>query len=760
MYSRSGLTLFVCLFLAAVPTGADEKHAKRPITLEDIWKVKRLGKPSLSPDGKWAAVDVTSFSMDDNTSTTQVWALSTDGKIQKQLTAGKGGSGAVWSPDGKSIAFTSRRDGDLAQIYLISPDGGEARQLSKLPMAASGLKWSRDAETVYCVVWTWPDTHDDESYRKKEKAKKDDKVQAFVIDDALFRVWDKWIADGKRPVVFAVDAETGKYKNLFAHTKRTLPASGGKAEDYDVSPDGKEICFTSESAKELGMDFNLDLYTMSLEKRFHQIQRELKEQHTRKIGQKEITYEVTRRVSGAYLDDTGTGHVDPGPGRTFAEGAVAIVLANGEPKNITADNPANDFAPVYSPDGKKIAFSRQTTKFFYADRTRIMVHDRASGQNTEITGALDRSCGSVQWHSMWDPKGGFLFFEAEDKGYHRLYMSAPESGFKPRPFSKSSGYTDLSPTLSKDGDTTQMAFLRSQFEVPPALHVMNVTDKAPTPIRVDKFNDDLRVQWDLGKVKEVTFKGADDEDVQMWIVYPPHFDPKKKWPLLQIVHGGPHGAITNDFSFRWNLHLFASKGYVVAAVNFHGSSGFGQKFCDSITGDMASKPFIDVMKGTDYMEKEPYIDKERMVCAGGSYGGFMMAWLNGHTDRFKAMVCHAGAYNWHSMMASDFVRDRERRLGALPFGDQARIDKQNAQRFAPNFKTPTLILHGEKDFRVPVTQGFEYYNTLRQKGVPTRLVYFPDENHWILRPQNSRLWHLEFFAWLEKYVGSGPTANQ
>jgi dipeptidyl aminopeptidase/acylaminoacyl peptidase len=242
----------------------------------------------------------------------------------------------------------------------------------------------------------------------------------------------------------------------------------------------------------------------------------------------------------------------------------------------------------------------------------------------------------------------------------------------------------------------------------------------------------------------------------MWVVYPPNFDAKKKWPLLMVVHGGPHNAIPTDFHFRWNLQLFAARGYVVACPNFHGSSGFGQKFCDSITGDMATKPFMDVMKATDYMVQQPYIDKDRLAAAGGSYGGYMMAWINGHTHRFKALICHAGVYNWHSMMASDVTRHRERALGQPPFGDQAQIDKQSPQRFAANFQTPTLIMHGEKDYRVPVTQGFEYFSTLKLKGVPTRLVYFPDENHWVLRPQNSRLWHQEFFAWLEKYVGHGP----
>ena len=277
------------------------------------------------------------------------------------------------------------------------------------------------------------------------------------------------------------------------------------------------------------------------------------------------------------------------------------------------------------------------------------------------------------------------------------------------------------------------------------------------PIGLDHFNDELESQWKLGKVEYKTFKGADDKDVPQWIVYPPDFDPNKKWPFVQVVHGGPHNGIMNDWSARWNLQLWAAQGYVIGCVNFHGSSGYGQEFTDSITGDMGDKPLTDLMKSTDWFEKQPWIDKNRMAAAGASYGGYMMAWLNGHTDRFQAMVCHAGVYDWHAMLASDMIRGRFRALAAPPWGDLSIVDKQSAQRFAANFKTPTLVLHGEKDFRVPITQGLAYFNTLRQKGVPTRLVYFPDENHWVLKPNNSLLWHEEVFGWLDRYIGRGPT---
>jgi len=680
--------LLVALLLAFNPArSADEpKPGKHPLTLDDLWKVKRLGAPAISPDGKWVVTEVTTYSMKSNDSTSDLWLLAADGKAQRRLTAHKGkNSGPAWSPDGKKIAFVSKRDDEVAQVHVIAPDGGEAERLTKMPMAPSGLKWAPDGKTLFCVARTWPDTPDDTSFTKKEKAQKEDKVKAFIIDDAMYRVWDEWIADGKRPVVFAIDAATGKHRNLFAETKLHLPIYQPSAADYDISPDGKELCFAADVVRPIGTDFNLDLHVMPLDK-------------------------------------------------------------PGAPKNLTEENKAADGHPAYSPDGTSIAFTRQTVKFFYADRTRLMVHDRATGKNRELTAKFDRSCSAARWAG----DGQRLIFDAEDKGYVRLY-SVTVKGDDVAPLT--SGFSDRSFSLSRDGKS--IAYLRSSFNLPAALFVMASADA--TPRQIDHFNEELVSHWQLGDVKDMTFKGADNADVQMWIVYPPDFDAKKKWPLLQMVHGGPHNGITTDFSFRWNLQQFAAQGYVVCCVNFHGSSGFGQAFTDSITGDMGTKPMTDVMKATDTMEEQPYIDKNRTVAAGASYGGFMMAWLNGHTDRFKAMVCHAGVYNWHSMMASDFVRSRERPLGAMPWGDQTKIDKQSPQRFAANFKTPTLVTHGEKDYRVPVTQGFEYYNTLRLKGVPTRLVYFPDENHWVLKPQNARLWNKELFAWLDKYVSHGPT---
>jgi len=660
----------------------------RPLNALDLWKIKRVGSPSVAPDGNWCVVDVTTWDIDKDESSSNLWLLSTDGKLQKQLTntTGKNGS-PKWAPDGSSIAFTSQRAGDDGpQIYVISPTGGEARRVSTMAAAPTGLKWSADSKTIYSIGWTWPDAADDAAHKAREKALKEAKSKAVVIVDAQYRIWDKWIADGKRPMIFATDVESGRHRNLLAKSRRFLPPSEPPpgASDYDVSPDGKELCFVSDSAADYGTDFNSDLYTLNL-------------------------------------------------------------VGDFEPKNITSDNEASDSNPVYSPDGNHLAFLRQKIKYFFADRQRLVVLDRDEGRVRELTNAFDRSCQQPQWA---DSKR--LTFEAENEGVAGIYFIGLDGKM---PSMRPPKESERSIEFARGRRLG--VYLQSSFNRPPAVVAHGPGLKDPIPL--EHFNDALESQWKLGKVESNTFAGADDKDVQQWILYPPDFDATKKWPLVQVVHGGPHNGITNDWSFRWNLQLWAARGYVVGCVNFHGSSGYGQAFTDSITGAMGDKPLTDLMRSTAWFAKQPWIDSNRMAAAGGSYGGYMVAWLNGHTVMFKAMVCHAGVYDWHSMLASDFVKGRDRALGAPPWGDLTIVDKQSAQRFAANFKTPTIVIHGEKDYRVPVTQGLAYFNTLRQKGVPTRLVYFPDENHWILKPNNSLVWHNEVFGWLEKYIGRGPT---
>ncbi len=350
---------------------------------------------------------------------------------------------------------------------------------------------------------------------------------------------------------------------------------------------------------------------------------------------------------------------------------------------------------------------------------------------------------------LWSPDGRTLLFLSKREGDKatQIYLIEPTGG---EPVVGGGTLTDFD--LSTDGKP--LAFVRTTMSTPGRACAAAADGK--NVCRLETFNDSLTAQWQLGETQERTFEGWGKNPVQMWIVYPPGFDPGKKWPLLQMVHGGPHSAVLDQFHYRWNMHLLASRGHVVVAVNFHGSTGWGPEFTDANTADYGTKELFDIEKGTDLMLATGSIDAQRLAAAGGSFGGYMVAWMNGHTERYKAYVCHAGVFDWvPQQAASDVSTGRDRALGGFYWENPETVHQQSARAHAARFKTPTLVIHGERDYRVPLTQGLAYYGTLRNAGVPARLVVFEDENHWIGKPQSSRLWHEEVFAWLERYAPGG-----
>jgi len=409
-------------------------------------------------------------------------------------------------------------------------------------------------------------------------------------------------------------------------------------------------------------------------------------------------------------------------------------------KNITADNTAADSNPRYSPNGRLVAFSQQRTKGFYADRARLMLFERASGKTRNLTESWDRSANNL----IWLPDSKSLVSSIDDAGTTRVYRFDIGGG-APKALTKSPSFTAVA-----TGNRVAIA-TRQSFSEPPTLVRLDL--KSGQDTKLSTFNDAALSTIAFGKYESVTYKGARNDDIQMWVVYPPGFDPAKKYPVYMLLHGGPHNGSTNGTQWRWNAEVFAGWGYIVTWHNFHGSSGFGQEFTDSINPDRISMPYEDTIKAADWLLQQPYVDRDRLAAGGGSYGGFLAATLLGRDHPFKTIIAHAAVYNSFTQIGADYGASKERFFDFWEKPEE--FARYSPHTSAGNFKTPTLVIHGQLDMRVPVNQGIELFNTLQTRGVPSKLVYFPDENHWVLKPQNSLFWYKTVREWLEQYVPAG-----
>lgn len=413
---------------------------------------------------------------------------------------------------------------------------------------------------------------------------------------------------------------------------------------------------------------------------------------------------------------------------------------SGKTTNITFGNIADDSDPVYSPDGRFILYGKQNSPHFYADNVQMVVYDRTTRSHSNLTSTIDLSC--EQW--QWSTDGKTIWFHAETEAKKGIF-SIPASG------GKHSLHFDTGNNNSLQlSGKNQVVFTHDNLNKPADVYSLDIKGKNLKQLTF--FNKAILDSLNLGKIENITFKGADGAEVQMYLTYPPDFDPSKKYPLVLMIHGGPHSTFGDQWHYRWNSHLFAEPGYVVAMPNFHGSTSFGQAFTVSIHGSHADKPFTDIMKATDYMISRGFIDETKMAATGGSYGGYMVSWIAGHSDRFACLVNHAGVYNTHMQFSTDNTAYREHQYNGTPWENFENLQAANPSMFAANFKTPMLIIHGERDYRVPVGQGLLVYGVYKRKGLDARLVYFPDENHWILQPQNSIYWYKELHEWLKRYL--------
>ncbi len=672
---------FLILFSLAFTISLSAQN-RAPMTAETLWKMHRVSGLTLSPDGRTAAVVVTTFDRESNKGNGDIWLIDVATGTARQFTSGEGSEGGpAWSPDGKTIAFTAKRnDDEKAQLYLIPVDGGEARRITAMPTGVSGVQWFPGGQRLAFASSVLLEIGDDfDSLRAEIKRRKESKVSAKMTEDRLYRYWDHYLTDGYVKHIYAVDVRSQRVTNLTPKMDRYFNYSGGV--DYVISPDGEEIAVTALTTGSPYDELYTDIYLLP----------------------------------------------------TDGSGAM---------RSITADNPADDFSPYYTHDGKYLLYGRQLRQDMNAENAKLVRYDRGSGEITELCRNFDRSPSG--WTT--DEKDRTVYFTAAHLGKTSVF-SVPMSG-------------GAVSTILHDGTNSHLhasrgriVFLHESLSAPDAVYSMNTDGSALR--KLSTFNDELLTGVAMGRVENAWIEGAEGDSVQMYIIYPPDFDPAKRWPLLVLVHGGPHGSFGDNFHPRWNAQTFAAGGYVTITPNFHGSTGFGEYFADRINGEHPRLPFIDVMKATDVMIAKPFIDSTRMAVAGGSYGGYLVSWIGGHTSRYAAIINHAGVYNLMAQFGSDVTAHRDISYGGTPWEGRDNVLRWSPSQYAKDYVTPTLVMHGEKDYRVPYGQGLEVYGMLKAKGVPARLVIYPDENHWILSTQNSIHWYGEFHDWLHRWIGGG-----
>lgn len=673
------ISLFILIGLSVY--GEEIPKAVHPFTVHDLLAMDRISGQKVSSDGKLIVFVRRKTNLETNEGRKDLWLVGTDGKGLRQLTTDPASdSEPLWSKHGKSIYFLSTRSGS-SQVWRIPVDGGKPVQVTKFPLDVGNLILSPDGKKIAFSMEVFPGQYVKGTVKKLEDIK-NRKYNARIYERLLYRHWDTW-SDGRRSHIFVMPIDGGTAVDVMKDMDADCPTKPfGGSEEFTFTPDNKGIVFTtSYSGRKEAWSTNFDLF---------------------------------------------------------------LVPADGsrDPQCLTEKNKAWDTTPVFSPDGKTLAYLAMERPGFEADRFRIILRSWPDGKERVLTQDWDRSCGDI----VWDPKCKTIYTIAPNLGQRSLFaIKVKKSTIK---------------TLVRDGRVGSIDFSGKRIvygltTLSSPVELYSIDMKGKKTRTITSINAEKLAATKMGDYEQFTFKGWNDETVYCYVMKPIDFDPDKKYPVAFLIHGGPQGSFGNNFHYRWNPQIYAGAGYAAVMVDFHGSVGYGQAFTDSISCDWGGKPLEDLKKGLDAaLERYPWMDGEHVGALGASFGGYMVNWIAGNwPDRFKCLINHDG--NLDERMAyfdTEELWFPEWDHCGTPWNNPEGYEKHNPVNYVKNWKTPMLVIHGALDFRVVDTQGLSTFTALQRRGIPSKLLYFPAENHWVLKPHNSILWHDTVLGWLDYWV--------
>jgi len=688
-YPKQALASLLFLLFPVTLASPAASAERRAFEIADYYRTVFPGTPAVSPDGKHVAFAVRRYDFEGQKTWSEIWMMASDGSGLRQMTsAGHNDTSPSFSPDGKRLLFVSDRGGeDKSQLYVLQVTGGDPKKLTSFPSGLSDPKWSPDGRWIAVTAKVYPECGaDDKCNSKAADDLENSKVQVHVADGLLYRHWDSW-RDGTYSHILLVNAKNGKVEKDLTPGRWDSPTFSLNSEPgYHFSPDSQELCYVSNHDPDPASSTNADLWLVPI------------------LGE---------RGKGAAI-------------------------------NITAANHGWDGNPIYSPDGRYIAYRSQAIPGYESALFRLALYDRRAKTVRYLTdeAGFDNWVDSVEWA----PDSNSIYFQGEYHARNPLYRVGLAAGAIESVLTD--GCID-SWKLLPDGST--FVYARRTVGEPPEIF------RAPTaggkPQRLTRFNATLEAEVDIRVPEEMWVQGAGDYKIHVFVVKPHGFDPTKRYPVILNAHGGPQSQWMDTYRGDWQV--YPGKGYVVAFANPTGSTGYGQQFTAAVSKDWGGRPFEDLMKVTDALERLPYVDPQRMGSMGWSYGGYMMMWFEGHTHRFKASASMMGVYNLTAMFgATEELWFPEWDLGGTPWTSDL-YRKWSPSEFAANFKTPCLVLTGERDFRVPYTQSLQFFTDLQKMGVPSRLIVFKNAGHW---PgwYEMAFYYNAHLDWFHRWLGGGP----